>query len=74
MWGIRFSCDGYVEGYGFLWIEESCVIDSMSDVSVVVLSWYISVGFVILMEVGDVELSLGCLYYISKYLYGIYMD
>ena len=30
----------------------------MSDVSVGVLSWYISVGFGILIEVGDVELGL----------------
>ena len=45
-------------GYGFLWIEESCVRDFMSDVSVGVLSWYISVGFSILLEVGDVELGL----------------
>ena len=39
-------------------IEKSCVRDSMSDVSVGVLSWYISVGFGILMEVGDVELGI----------------
>ena len=54
MWGIRFSCAGDVGGYGFLWIEESCVKDFTSDASVGCFSWYISVGFGILMEVGDV--------------------
>ena len=34
------------------------MIDSMYDVSVGFLSWYISVGFSILLEVGDVELGL----------------
>ena len=46
----------------------------MSDVSVVVLSWCISVVFVILMGVVDVELGLGCLYSLFTYLYGIQMD
>ena len=58
MWGIRFSCAGYVGEYIFLWIEESCVRDSISNVSIGFLSWYISVRFVILMEVGDVELGI----------------
>ena len=34
VWGIIFSCAGGVGGYIFLWIEESCVGDSMSDVFV----------------------------------------
>ena len=59
---------------GFLSIEESCARDSISDVSVGVLSWYISVGFVIIMEVGDVELGLGFLYSIFTYMFGMYMD
>ena len=70
---IRFSCAGYFEGYGFFRIEDSCVIDSTSDVSVRVLFLYISVGCVIVMEVGDVELGLGYLYYLFIYMYGIPM-
>ena len=54
VWGIIFSCAGYVGGYSYLWIEESCVRDSMSYVSVGVMYWYISVVFGILLEVGDV--------------------
>ena len=54
MRAIRFSCDGYVEGYGFFRIEESCVRDSTYDVSVGFFFWYISVGCVIVTEVGDV--------------------
>ena len=49
-------------GNVFLWIGESCVRDSMSDVSVGFLSWYISVGFDILMEVVYMQLGLGLLY------------
>ena len=45
-----------------MWIEDSCVRDYISDVYVVVLYWYISVGFGILMEVGDLELGIGLLY------------
>ena len=45
-----------------MWVEESCVRDSMFDASVGVLSWYISVVFGILMEIGDVEFGLGFLY------------
>ena len=45
VWWIIFSCAGDVGGYGFLCIEEYCVRDSMSDMYVGVLSWYISVGF-----------------------------
>ena len=74
MWGIRFSCDGDVGGYAFLWIEESCYRDSISNVSVGVMSWYIIVGFGILTGVGDMELGLGCLYYLFTYLYGIQVD
>ena len=62
MWGIIFSCYGCVGGNVFLWIGESCVRDSMSDVSVGFLSWYISVGFDILMEVVYMQLGLGLLY------------
>ena len=62
VWGIRFYCAGYVGGYGFFWIEESCVIDSMYDVSVGFLSWYISVSFGRLMESGDMDLGLGWFY------------
>ena len=40
-------------GCSYLGIEESCVRDSMSYVSVGVMYWYISVVFGILMEVGD---------------------
>ena len=54
MWGIRFSCAGYVGGHGFLCIEEYCVRDSMSYAYVGVMYWHISVGFGILMDVGDV--------------------
>ena len=74
MWGIIFFCDGYVGGYVFLWVEESFVRDSMSDVSVGVLSWYTSVGFSILMEVVEVELGLVCLYSLFVYLYVIHID
>ena len=74
MWGIIFSCAGYVGEYVFLWAEESFVRDYMYDVSVGVLYWYISVVFGILMEVGDVELGLGLLYSIFTHLYGIHMD
>ena len=74
MWGIIFSCAGYVGGYVFLWAEESFVRDSMYDVSVGVFYWYISVVFGILMEVGDVELGLGFLYSVFTHLYGIHMD
>ena len=74
MRAIIFSCAGYVEVYGFFRIEESCVRDSTYDVSVGVLFWYISVVCVIVMEVGDVELGLGYLYYLFIYLYGIPMD
>ena len=74
MWGIIFSCTGYVGGYVFLWVEESFVRDSMSDVSVGVLSWYISVVFGILTEVGYVELCLGLLYSLFTHMYGIHMD
>ena len=69
VWRIRFSCAGYVGGYGFFWIEEYCVRDSIYDVSVGVLSWYISVIFGILMESGDVELGLGCLYYLDIHVW-----
>ena len=62
MGGIRFSCAGYVGGYFFLWIEDSCVRDSISDAYIGVLYWYISVGFGILMEVGELELGIGLLY------------
>ena len=55
-------------------LEEYCVRDCMSDVSVGFFSCYISVGFGILMEVGDVELGLGCLYSLFTYLYGKHMD
>ena len=48
--------------------------DSTSDVSVGILSWYISEGCVIVMEVGDVELVQGYLYYLFTYLYDISMD
>ena len=61
-------------GYILLWIEESCVRDSMYDVSVGVMYWYISVVFGILLEVGDLELGIGSLYYLFTYLYGIHMD
>ena len=57
-----------------MWIEESCVRDSMYDVSVGVMYWYISVVFGILLEVGDLELGIGCLYYLFAYLYVIHMD
>ena len=57
-----------------MWVEDSFVRYSMSDVSVRVLSWYISVVFGILMEVGDVELGLGFLYSLFTHLYGIHMD
>ena len=46
---IRVSCDGYVEGYGFFRIEDSCVRDSKYGVYVGVLFWYISVGCGIVM-------------------------
>ena len=46
----------------------------MYDVSVGVMYWFISVGFGILLELGDVELGMGCLYYLFTYLYGIHMD
>ena len=46
----------------------------MSYVSVGVMYWYISVVFGILLEVGDLELGMGCLYYLFAYLYGIHMD
>ena len=46
----------------------------MSDVSVGFFSCYISVGFGILMEVGDMELGLVCLYSLFTYLYGTHMD
>ena len=59
---IRFSCAGYFEGYCLFHIEESCVRDSTSDVSVRVLFLYISVVCVIVMEVGDVLLVQGYLY------------
>ena len=74
MWGILFSCTGYVGGYVFLWVEDYFVRDSMSDVYVGVLSWYISVVFGILREVGDVELGIGFLYFLFKHLYGIHKD
>ena len=74
MWGIKFTCAVYVGVCGFLWIEDYCVRDCMSDVSVGFFSCYISVGFVILMEVGDVELGLGCLYSLFTYLYGKHID
>ena len=45
MWGIRFYYSVDVGGYVLLCIEESFVRDSMSDMYVGVLSWYISVGF-----------------------------
>ena len=57
-----------------MWIEEYCVRESMSDVSVGVLSWYTSVGFSILMEVVEVELGLVCLYSLFVYLYVIHID
>ena len=49
----------------------------MSDVSAGVFSCYISVGFGILMEVGDVELGLGFLYYLHIpvwYTHGLTCD
>ena len=45
----------------------------MYDESVGVFPRYISVGFGILMEVGDVELGMSCLYFLFTYLYGIQM-
>ena len=55
-------CAGDVGGYGLLWIEEYSVRDYKPAVSVGVLSWYISVGCVIVMEVGSMYLGLGCMY------------
>ena len=49
----------------------------MSDVSVGFFYCYISVGFGTLMEVGDVDLGIGCLYYLHIpvwYTYGITCD
>ena len=74
VWGTIFSCAVYVGGYSLLWIEESCVGDSMSDVYVGFLSWYTSVVSVILMGVVDLELGLGCLYSLFTYLYDILID
>ena len=55
---LRWICWGVF----FLWIEDSCVRDSKSDVYVGVLFCYISVGCGIVMYVGDVELVLVYLY------------
>ena len=74
VWGTISFCAGDIGGYGVFWIEESCVGDSMSDVSEGFFSWYISVGFVISMLVVDVELGIGCMYYLFTYMYGIHMD
>ena len=72
-WEITFSCSVYVGCCPFLCIEDFCVRDSMYDESVGVFPRYISVGFGILMEVGDVELGMSCLYFLFTYLYGIQM-
>ena len=74
VWGTIFSCAGDIGGYGVFWIEESCVGDSMSDVSEGFFSWYISAGFVVSMVLVYVELGLGCLYYLFAHMYVIHMD